>query len=95
MLWCRKPKTTLDDVLNAISQLRKEIRMDFTALDAVIAKLQTDTATEIANAVAAIKAAQNNPADVQHLATAVTSLENLDAIIAGVNFGGTNTNTTT
>lgn len=100
MIWSillrKKPKqTTLDDVFCAVQQLRKDIRMDFTALDAVIAKLQADTSSEIANAVAAIQAAQANPADTQHLADAVTALQTLDAVIAGVNFGGTSTNTTT
>ena len=68
-------------ILEEIDQLRKEIKMDFTQFDAALQKLGADVSAEIAAAVAAINAAQTNPADVQHLADAVAALNNADAVI--------------
>jgi hypothetical protein len=103
MIWCKKQNkhVTLDEfvmlIMAEIEDLRKEIKMDFTNFDAALAKLSTDVSAEIAAAVAAITAAQNNPADVQHLADAVTSLTNADNLInaATAQFTGTATGTGT
>lgn len=73
--------------------------MDFTNFDAALAKLGNDLSAEIAAAVAAITSAQSNPADAQHLADAVTALNNIDTIVNAATGqfapNGTNTSTST
>lgn len=103
MIWSKKHKCelTLIDYISVlaseIQELREELLMDFTKFDASLTKMGTDLTAEVAAAKAAILAAQANPADVTHLADAVTSLDKIDAALnaATVEFTGTATATDT
>lgn len=61
----------------------KGYRMDFSALTAIISKLQTDVSTEVAAAIAAVKAAQAG--DQSQLDAAVASLTNIDNAVTAAN----------
>lgn len=67
--------------------------MDFTALNDAIATLATDVSKEVADAQAAILAAQGG--DPAALAAAITALNNIDAAVkaADVSFQPTGTST--
>lgn len=105
MIWSKKQnkRVTLIELtsllLAEIVELREELRMDFTTFNAAMAKVATDVSAEIAAAVAAITAAQSDPADQSNLDNAVTALGNIDAIVnaATAQFtpAGTSTSTST
>lgn len=81
--------------LVVLRELRKELKMDFTALNSAISQLATDVSKEVADAQAAIIAAQGG--DPTALAAAVTALQNIDAAVqaADASFQPAGTSTAT